>query len=188
MTTLADTKAEMRTASYARRKAVHGQVDPGPAFAHAQAWIAAQGAPRVISLFAAIRTEIDPAPLAASLHAQGHVIALPVVVGPARPLIFRRWAPDVALIRGAFGAPIPPEGPELTPDLVIAPLLAFDRACARLGYGGGYYDRTLAKLRATSPVPAAGLAYAAQEVPQVPREATDICLDAILTEAGVIHP
>ena len=89
---------------------------------------------------------------------------------------------------GPFGARIPAQGDWLVPEVLLVPLLAFDRRGFRLGYGGGFYDRTLEGLRARGPVLAIGLAYAAQEVPVVPTDATDQRLDAILTEAGLIRP
>ena len=113
---------------------------------------------------------------------------MPVVAGPGLPLDFRLWTPDTALIPGPFGAMIPESGDWVTPDTLIVPLVGFDAACNRLGYGGGFYDRTLARLAASSPVRAIGLAFAAQELPPLPLEPTDIALDAIVTETGVIRP
>jgi len=184
--TTADAKAALRDQSFLRRAATHGQTDPEPAMQAVLSWIAGKKDVRCISAYAAIRTEIDPRPLMIDLSNQGFTLCLPVVVGRAQPLVFRRWDPETELIKGAFGAPIPPEtASELIPDAVIAPLLAFDRRGHRLGYGGGFYDRTLAKLRAAAPVPAIGLAYSVQEVDEVPTDATDIALDAIATEAGL---
>jgi len=135
--------------------------------------------------YMAIRDEIDPAPVLAALAAGGRALALPVVQGPGRPLAFRAWRPGAPLIPGAFGAPVPADGARVVPQVLIVPLLAFDRSGFRLGYGGGFYDRTLAGLRARGPVLAVGFAYAGQEADALPLEPTDAPLDAVATEAGV---
>jgi 5-formyltetrahydrofolate cyclo-ligase len=109
-----------------------------------------------------------------------------VIDGPGLPLRFRAWRPDVALVPGPFGALVPEAGEEIRPQVLIVPLVAFDRTGLRLGYGGGYYDRTLALLRARGPVHAVGFAYAAQEAPALPSEATDLPLDAVVTEEEVV--
>jgi 5-formyltetrahydrofolate cyclo-ligase len=98
--------------------------------------------------------------------------------------MFREWTPGCALIEGPFKAMIPERGDWLTPEALIVPLVAFDAALNRLGYGGGFYDRTLAKLRAAAPVEAIGFAFAGQELPRVPADATDQPLDAVVTETG----
>ncbi len=134
--------------------------------------------------FWSMGTEIDTRPLLAALHARGHALALPVTPPRGQPLVFRLWTPGTPMARGAMGTQHPAEGDPVTPDWLIVPLLAFDRTGARLGYGGGYYDRTLGLLgRAT----AIGVAYAAQECPEVPTEPHDIRLTAIATELGVIR-
>jgi 5-formyltetrahydrofolate cyclo-ligase len=138
-----------------------------------------------VSAYMPIRTEIDPLP---ALAAHDGPLCMPVVMGPGQPLRFRAWAPGVAMETGSFGARVPAAGDWLTPAVLIVPLLAWDRRGYRLGYGGGFYDRTLALLRASGPVTAIGFAYAAQEVPQVPTDATDQRLDMIVTEAGPLFP
>ena len=110
---------------------------------------------------------------------------MPEIVGKGEPLVFREWWPGVEMIDGPFGAAIPKETHELLPDLLLVPLVAFDRAGWRLGYGGGFYDRTLEKLRSTRCVSAIGLAYSAQEIESVPTEPTDQRLDGLLTEQGL---
>lgn len=143
---------------------------------------------KVASAFAAMPLEIDPAPLIARLASRGMRIALPVVVARGEALIFREAVAAPLLVPDAAGIPAPPgSAAELIPDLVIAPLLAFDRAGGRLGQGGGYYDRTLAALRAAGPVTVIGLAFADQEVARAPMEALDQRLDGILTERGYIE-
>ena len=135
----------------------------------------------------AMRSEIDPMPAMIEAHRHGPV-ALPVIAAHGAPLRFRRWEPGIAMVDGGFGALIPVEGDWITPRVLIVPLVAFDRHGGRLGYGGGFYDRTLAALRAAGPVLAIGFAWAAQEAADFPLEATDEPLDLIVTEAEVITP
>jgi 5-formyltetrahydrofolate cyclo-ligase len=132
--------------------------------------------------------ELDIRPLLHQIHAEGHPIGLPVVVGKGQPLIFRRWSPGMALVQGSFRVLTPPESaPEIVPDVLLVPLLAFDRDGYRLGYGGGFYDRTLEKRRREAhsghPVLAIGIAFAAQETESLPRGPFDQRLDWIATEA-----
>jgi 5-formyltetrahydrofolate cyclo-ligase len=105
-----------------------------------------------------------------------------------RPLSFREWAPGCELKDGGFGTRIPVRGGWIVPEVLIVPLVAFDRRGGRLGYGGGFYDRTLAMLRAAGPTFAIGFAWGAQEDEDLPLEATDAPLDLIVTEAEVIRP
>lgn len=142
----------------------------------------------VVSAYWPMRSEIDPRPLMIRLHEDGHPIALPVVAGPGIPLVFRAWRPENPLEPAGFGTRVPLENqPELTPAFLIVPLLAFDRAGYRLGYGGGFYDRSLARLRDTGTTLAVGVAYAAQEVAEVPRDGNDQPVDWIVTEAESIR-
>ena len=138
----------------------------------------------VVSGFLRFRSEIDPAPLMARLAAAGCVLALPRTPGKsdAAGLVFHRWRLGDPLVRSAFGVMEPlQEADVLAPDLVLAPLLGFDRAGRRLGYGRGHYDRAVAALRAHKSVTVVGLAYAAQEVPVIVTDATDQRLDWIVT-------
>lgn len=134
-----------------------------------------------------MRTEIDPLPAMEEAAAHGPV-GVPVIMAAATPLKFRQWEPDCALIAGEFGAMIPESGDWITPQIVIVPLVAYTRAGGRLGYGGGFYDRTLEKLRAQQPTMGIGFAYQAQEDPDLPLEPTDQPLDLIVTEQGIITP
>lgn len=138
----------------------------------------------VIGGFWAMGSEIDTRPLLDALHASGHLIALPVTPPRGQPLFFRPWSPGTPMARGPMGTQHPAEGEPIAPSWLIIPLLAFDRTGARLGYGGGYYDRTLALLRGATAI---GVAYAAQEIPKVPTGPHDIRLPAIATERGLIR-
>jgi 5-formyltetrahydrofolate cyclo-ligase len=141
-----------------------------------------------ISAFWPLADELDTRPLIMALAARGHRIGLPVVTKKGQPLLFRLWTPGTELVQGNFRVMTPPpEAPEVVPSLLIVPLLAFDRAGYRLGYGGGFYDRTLQKLRGLGgDVLAVGVALSAQEVPAVPRDDTDQPLDWIVTEREAI--
>lgn len=127
--------------------------------------------------------EMDPRPLMLALAARGHRLALPVTPPRGEPLAFRAWAPGAVLRAGPMGTSEPTEGTALRPDILLVPLLAFDRAGRRLGYGGGYYDRTLAALPGAKAI---GIAYAGQEMAEVPAGPQDFRLPLIATEAGVI--
>lgn len=130
-------------------------------------------------------TEIDTRPLLEALLARGHLIALPVTPPRGQALSFRAWVPGTPMARGPLGTQHPATGEAVSPDWLLIPLLAFDRSGARLGYGGGYYDRTLALLRDATAI---GVAYAAQEIAEVPMGPYDIRLHAIATERGLIRP
>ena len=132
-----------------------------------------------------IRTEIDPLPVMAAAAACGPV-GVPVIQDPGQPLGFARWQPGVEMGVGAFGVPVPVVREWLEPDILVVPLLAFDCRGNRLGYGGGYYDRTLARLRSKRSVLAVGFAYDAQEVDGLPLASTDQRLDMIVTESRVL--
>lgn len=140
---------------------------------------------RVVAGYAPIRAEIDPLPLMRRLEKLGAVLSLPVAEARATPMTFRLWRPGDRLVKGALGVMEPdPWAEAVRPDLVIAPLLGFDASGARLGYGGGCYDATIAALRQAGPVFVLGLAFAIQEVEALGREPHDQGLDAILTEVG----
>ncbi|RAU22189.1 5-formyltetrahydrofolate cyclo-ligase [Paramagnetospirillum kuznetsovii] len=184
--TTLDPKTRLRAAATAKRAEAARLL--GPAAAEALAALAL-GIPAgaVVAGYWPLDTEIDPRPLMTSLAASGYELALPVVVGRDRPLAFRAWSPGDELEAGPHGTRHPPAGAAvLRPSVVLTPLLAFDAKGFRLGYGGGYYDRTLALLRSDGQVMAIGLAYSAQRVDAVPAEAWDQKLDKIATELGVI--
>jgi 5-formyltetrahydrofolate cyclo-ligase len=137
---------------------------------------------KTLSGYMPMRTEIDPLP---AMAAHQGPVGVPVIIGKGLPLRFREWTPGARMVEGTFKAMIPEEGAWVEPQVLIVPLLAFDARGFRLGYGGGFYDRTLEGLRARGPVLAVGFAFAAQEVPEVPIEPTDQRLDAVVTEQGV---
>lgn len=182
--TLAAQKAAARRAALAARKLAHA-AGRGSAAQLSAVLAGYRGVP--LAGYAAMRTEIDPAPALEEAAAHGPV-GLPVIIGPGLPLRFRAWSPGCAMIAGEFGAEIPAEGAWIEPEILVVPLVAFTRSGARLGYGGGFYDRTLELLRANRPTLAIGFAYGAQEVPDLPLEPTDQPLDLIVTEAEVIEP
>ncbi len=142
-------------------------------------------ADRVIASYHAVGSEIDPAILTDALRAAGHRIALPVMMGKTMPLVFREHKAREGLVLNRWGIEEPgPDASSLIPDVVLVPLLAFDRRYGRLGTGAGYYDRTLVALRAKKPILAIGLAFSDQEVPEVPLEEHDALLDRIATDRG----
>lgn len=174
-----------KTALERRAKASRAMPDAGRAlianFPDA-AWPAVHA---VVAGYRAVRGEIDPAPLMETFLLEQALLALPVVAEKNAPLQFRAYAPGDALETGAFGIEVPePRKPLVTPSLVLVPLVAFDSQCHRLGYGGGYYDRTLAALKAQGQVIAAGLAFEAQKVSRLPSGAHDVALDYVVTEAA----
>jgi 5-formyltetrahydrofolate cyclo-ligase len=181
-------KPTLRRAALAARERAHSRVNPASAVHLLVDYIDRVPAIEVVSGYLPIRSEIDPRPAMDALDAAGYQVAVPVVEGTGRPLRFRRWTPDCALEEGAFGAPIPADGDWVEPELLITPLVAFDCWGHRIGYGGGFYDRTLAKLRAVRRTYAVGFAYHAQRVERVAVEPTDQRLDAVVTEKGVTFP
>jgi 5-formyltetrahydrofolate cyclo-ligase len=186
MTAIADideAKRAMRREATARRREVAAPGDAGSRLVDnlLNAGAAPDGA--AVSGFWPIGSEIDLRPLLRALAARGHAVALPVVVGPDRPLVFRAWREGDAMAEGPYGIREPLEiAPEITPQVLLVPLLAFDRAGYRLGYGGGFYDRSLAMLREAGRAIAIGVGWAAQETPAVPHDRHDQPLDWMLTE------
>jgi len=182
---IAEVKRKARTAASKRRAEAHEQLKDVAGVAMAE-----RGLPPgltvetgIVSGFIPYKSEITTVPLMNRLRRQGWQTCLPVVIGPEQPLLFREWAPGDALVPGVWDIPIPLESaPEVMPDVLLVPMLAFDRRGFRLGYGGGFYDRTLDKLRALKPVVAIGVAYHAQMVEEVPIGIHDAPLDYVMTE------
>ena len=183
----AEEKRALRKAASARRERFHRHAAGAAqrALRHYREHLE-PATPRVLSAYLPVGTEFDVLPILRHAHARGCPTGLPVVPGPRRPLSFRRWAPGDPLVAGVFGiATPPPEAELLEPEILLVPLLAFDGDGYRLGYGGGFYDRTLALRRARDPAPlAVGVAYAGQRVARVPRIPEDQRLDWVLSEAG----
>jgi 5-formyltetrahydrofolate cyclo-ligase len=181
-------KAELRVAAQALRDALPANERKAaaetiasrkfpPAIAHGT----------IVSGFMPLKSEINPLPLMQKLAEAGARLALPAIAGRGKPLIMRVWEFGALLDRGQWGIREPkPDAPEVEPDILLVPLLAFDREGFRLGYGAGYYDMTIHRLRALKPVTAVGIAFAAQEVPKIPTTPRDECLDLVLTEREVI--
>ncbi|WP_299738564.1 5-formyltetrahydrofolate cyclo-ligase [uncultured Roseobacter sp.] len=183
MSDLAEIKAAARKAGFARRKQAHA-ADPGTGAGVLSEVLAGyRGVP--LSGYMPIRTEIDPLPAMAEAAAHGPV-GIPVIIGAGQPLKFAQWEPDMPLVEGAFGARVPETPSFFEPEILIVPLVAFDAAGGRLGYGGGFYDRTLERLRARRPTLAIGFAYRAQMADRLPLEETDQKLDIIVNEHEVI--
>lgn len=183
MTDLKQIKADARTAAFIRRKLAFEAAPAAQAGYLSEVLAGYRGVP--VSGYMAMRTEIDPTPAMAEAAAHGPV-GVPVIIAKAQPLQFALWEPDCAMVEGSFKAQVPAVLEWMVPQILIVPLLAFDRRGGRLGYGGGFYDRTLAGLRARGPVMAIGFAFAGQEVEAVPTDSTDQHLDLIVTEMGVL--
>ncbi len=185
---LAEAKAKLRARMRTLRKRLAATLPD--AAVHASLRRSAGETPalrrRVIASYRPQGSELDPGPLVEAFVADGWQAALPRAADRESPLTFH--AADSPLAPDAFGIPAPlPTSPRLTPDLVIVPVLAFDRFGGRLGQGAGCYDRTIAALRAAGPVRVIGLAYAGQEVDRVPTDAHDQGLDGILTDKGWVE-
>ena len=148
---------------------------------------AADDRPAIVAAYLPIRSELSPLPLVDRLAARGIVTAMPETPAPGNALVFRRWAPGDDLVDGPYGTRQPsPVAPVVVPTVILAPMLAFDPACWRLGYGGGFYDRTLAGLRDDGlAVTAIGIAFDGQLVDKVPVGPFDVPLDAVLTPSGL---
>jgi 5-formyltetrahydrofolate cyclo-ligase len=181
-------KAVLRRAATARRDALPPAERMAAALAIAEQGLPVEVTPGiVVSGFSPLKSEISPLPLLRRLADAGASLALPVVAGRGQPLIMRAWSFGAPLVSGVWGIREPTaDAPELFPDILIVPLLAFDRRGHRIGYGAGYYDMTISGLRAMKPVLAIGLAFAVQEIVAVPATPRDARLDLVLTEHGAI--
>ena len=184
-----DAKKELRRRAKAVRNEAflrHG-VRAAQALAETGIAFARRPAPAVVSGFLTIGEEIDPTPLMVRLLGEGYRLALPVMEGKGLPLVFRAWTPGDLLAETTWGIREPlASAPDVEPDIVLSPLLAFDANGHRLGYGGGFYDRSLARLRALKPVVAIGVGYDEQQVDAVPHLDYDQPLDWVLTPSGPI--
>jgi 5-formyltetrahydrofolate cyclo-ligase len=181
-------KAELRRAGQARRDALPAEMRKAAAEAIAARAFPLTIVPSVIvSGFMPLKSEINPLPLMRKLADAGARLALPAVAGRGKPLIMRSWQWSEPLVPGVWGIREPgPAAATVEPDIVLVPLLAFDRSGHRVGYGAGYYDLTITQLRVSKQIAAVGIAFAAQEVETVPRTAFDAQLDLVLTENETI--
>jgi 5-formyltetrahydrofolate cyclo-ligase len=182
---LAEAKAAARAAAFARRAAAFEAGDPAAGAAALLAFLEPHLG-RPAAGYMPMRSEIDPLPAMAAL-ARHAPVGVPVIAAPRQALQFHRWTPGAEMTEGPFGAKVPATAEAMVPEVVIVPLVAFDRRGGRLGYGGGFYDRTLEALRAAGPVLAVGFAWAAQETEELPLEPTDQPLDALVTEREVLR-
>lgn len=188
MNSTPDKKAELRRQAVVRRDALPAAVRTAAAETLvARPFPVAFAAGAVISGFMPLKNEIDTQPLMRKLAAQGAQLALPVVIGREKPLLMRAWNFGEPLAAGVWGIREPkPDAAVVYPDILLVPLVAFDRTGHRIGHGAGYYDFTLAQLRARKAVVAVGIGFATQEVPAVPATPRDERLDLVLTEREVI--
>jgi 5-formyltetrahydrofolate cyclo-ligase len=188
--TLVTTKAQQRTAALARRDALAVAERRAAAQKIAQRRFPVPfGEGTVIAGYSPVRSECDPVPLMRSLAGKGAQLALPVVEPRDKTLSFAEWRQGEQLAAGPFGILQPRPGAlDLEPDILLVPLVGFDRTGHRIGYGVGYYDRALAALRAKRPVIAVGIAFAIQQIDAVVADANDERLDLVLTEREVIDP
>ncbi|HTH33028.1 MAG TPA: 5-formyltetrahydrofolate cyclo-ligase [Xanthobacteraceae bacterium] len=188
MELVANKKTELRATAQSRRDALPAEERKRAAEAiAARAFPVAITPGVVVSGFMPLKSEINPLPLMRRLAEQGARLALPAIAGRSKPLTMRAWHFGVALDRGQWGIREPKaDAPEVEPDILLVPLLAFDRVGFRIGYGAGYYDMTVRRLRGLKAVTAVGIAFASQEVPKIPTTERDERLDLVLTEREVI--
>ncbi|MDQ0390856.1 5-formyltetrahydrofolate cyclo-ligase [Labrys monachus] len=183
-----DQKTELRRKAMAARAELRGPArHEATAKAAARAFERLSGTTGIVGLYEAFRDEIHPGEVARRLAAGGRRLALPATPKFGQPLVFRAWAPGDPLVQGRMNIPEPsPDAPEVYPQVLLVPPVAFDRRGYRIGYGAGFYDRTIPMLRARHPVFALGYAFACQETEDLPAEHHDVPLDAIATEAEII--
>jgi len=178
-----DLKNDIRKKIFVERKVVHDARDTTESDQLSSFLEKFRGLP--MAGYMPIRTEIDPIPSMAKMSVYGKV-GVPVIQDANEPLLFAEWTPSIEMTEGPFGATVPFSKIYFKPELLIVPLVAFDRQGGRIGYGGGFYDRTLEKLKIEKPVLAVGFAYSCQEIEQVPLEKTDQRLDFVITEKDIL--
>ena len=179
---LTEIKAAARKAAFARRKEAFDAGYPAQSAYLSEVLAGYRGVP--LAGYMPIRTEINPVPAMAEAAAHGPV-GVPVIQAAGQPLKFSRWEPEGALKDGPFGAKVPVVDDYFEPEILIVPLVGFDARGGRLGYGGGFYDRTLELLRSKRATLAIGFAFDAQEAEDLPLEPTDQSLDLMVTETGI---
>jgi 5-formyltetrahydrofolate cyclo-ligase len=183
-----EAKAALRIEAHKRRAQLHPSLRGDAARDAISHFLEAVevGEGEIVAAYWPIRDELDIKSLIGKLMDAGQPVCLPVVLGDEQPLELRLWQEGAPLYEAGFGTLAPEDGaPRVEPDVILMPLLGFDRYGTRLGYGGGYYDRTLAHLQKRPRL--IGFAFARQEIDRIPRQAHDVPLDAIVTELGVRH-
>ena len=189
LTLINEKKQKLRLVSKGLRKKAfekYGMNAPKMMAEYFKSWVKTKKEVLIIAFYFPIKTEVDPFPLVHLLHGSNLRFCLPIVRQRAHSLVFREWSVDSELITSSYGAKVPAQGVPLIPDLIITPLLAFDHFGSRLGYGGGFYDRTIGELRERGKVIALGMAFESQKTDTViPTESTDQKMDYVLTEKGV---
>ena len=185
-------KAQFREIALGKRREIHDKItlnEYGPRirrFFHK--WISGKKSVSVIGLYYPINSEMNPLTLMNYLNTQVKTTCLPIVINKNSPLVFKPWSTGKEIVSGHYGIPVPDNDKIVTPDLVICPLLAYDDKGMRLGYGGGFYDRTIRHLRRNKQTRYMGLAFSEQKsYHDLPSEEHDVPLDAILTESGIIN-
>lgn len=179
--TIQDDKAQARKQAFAARKRAFDQGQGDAALILAK--LLQDHAGKALAGYMPMRTEIDPLP---AMAAHAGTVGVPVIMGEAQPLRFRQWTPRSTMVEGAFRAMIPETGDWIDPEVIIVPMVAFDAKGYRLGYGGGFYDRTIQELASKHPILTIGFAFSGQELADLPIEPTDQRLDLLVTEKGVV--
>ena len=181
-------KKTLRLEALAKRADLHMTRGPEASFMMARQVLGIVAPGSIVAGYWAIGNELDLGPTMSALAERGDVLAVPVTGARGTPLVFRRWAPGEPLEKGAMGTSHPPAAaPEVSPNVVLLPLVAFDGRGTRLGYGAGFYDRTLRQLRAAGPLDAWGIAFDEQEEPALPSDGGDETMSGILTDRRVIR-
>ena len=183
-------KVKCRKIALGKRRELHANIPHNEYCARIRRffhkWILEEKAISVIGLYYPVNSEMNPLTLIDYLETQGKITCLPIVVDENSPLIFKSWSSGKDMVVGHYGIPVPDNGQIVTPDLIICPLLSYDAKGMRLGYGGGFYDRTIRQLRRNKQTRYMGLAFSQQKsYHDLPSEAHDVPLDAVLTEAGI---
>ena len=183
-------KVQSREIALGKRREIHDNIshnEYGARIRHFfHKWISVKKSVSVIGLYYPVNSEMNPLTLIDYPNSQGKNTCLPIVIDKNSPLIFKAWRPGKDMVAGRYGIPVPDNDQIVTPDLVICPLLAYDDKGMRLGYGGGFYDRTIRHLRRNKPTRYMGLAFSEQKsYHDLPSEEHDVPLDAILTESGI---
>ena len=183
-------KVQSREIALGKRREIHDKISHNEYGAIIRQfflkWISGKKAVSVIGLYYPVNSEMNPLTLIDYPNTEGKITCLPIVTDKNSPLIFKAWSPGRDMVAGRYGIPVPDNDHIVTPDLVICPLLAYDDKGMRLGYGGGFYDRTIRHLRRNKQTQYIGLAFSEQKsYDDLPSEEHDVPLDAILTESGI---